>query len=45
MSRIFIKKETLTQVFYCEFCEIYKNNLFIEHLGTTASEVWYLKFK
>ena len=22
----FIKNETLTQVFYCEFCEIFKNN-------------------
>ena len=24
----FKKKETLTQVFFCEFCEIFKNNLF-----------------
>ena len=28
----FIKKETLTQVFSCEFCEIFENNFFIEHL-------------
>ena len=28
---IFIKKETLAQVFSCEFCEISKNNFFIEH--------------
>ena len=33
----FIKKETLAQVFYCEFCEISKNNFFTEHLWTTAS--------
>ena len=26
------KKETLAQVFSCEFCEISKNNFFIEHL-------------
>ena len=28
----FIKKETLAQVFSCEFCEISKNTFFIEHL-------------
>ena len=28
----FIKKEALAQVFSCEFCEISKNTLFIEHL-------------
>ena len=28
----FIKKETLVQEFYCEFCEISKNTFFIEHL-------------
>ena len=28
----FIKKETLTQVFSCEFCEISKNICFTEHL-------------
>ena len=33
----FIKKETLAQVFSCEFCEIFENNLFTEHLWTTAS--------
>ena len=27
----FIKKETLAQVFSCEFCEISKNTLFTEH--------------
>ena len=34
----FIKKETLAQVFSCEFCEISKNNFFTEHLWTTAPE-------
>ena len=34
----FIKKETLTQVFSCEFCETSKNTFFTEHLWTTTSE-------
>ena len=34
----FIKKETLAQVFSCEFCEIFKNIYFLEHLRATASE-------
>ena len=34
---IFIKKETVTQVFSCEFCEIFKNIFSIEHLRTTVS--------
>ena len=33
----FIKKEALTQVFLCEFCEISKNTFFTEHLWETAS--------
>ena len=33
----FIKKETLTQVFPCEFCEISKNTFFTEHLRATVS--------
>ena len=33
----FIKKETLAQVFSCEFCEIYKNTFFTEHLRAIAS--------
>ena len=37
--RNFIRKETLAQVFSCEFCEISKNTFFTEHLWTTASEV------
>ena len=28
----FIKKETLAQMFSCEFCEVVKNTFFIEHL-------------
>ena len=34
-----LKRETLAQVFSCEFCEISKNTFFTEHLRTTASEV------
>ena len=34
----FGKKETLAQVFPCEFCEIFKNTFYTEHLRTTASE-------
>ena len=33
----FIKKDTLAQVFSCEFCEISKNTFFVEHLWATAS--------
>ena len=33
----FIKKETLAQVFSCEFCEISKSTFFTEHLLATAS--------
>ena len=32
----FIKKETLAQVFSCEFCENFKNTFFTEHLWETA---------
>ena len=32
-------KETLVQVFSCEFCEIFKNTFFTEHFRTTASVI------
>ena len=32
-----IKKDTLAQVFYCEFGEMSKNTFFTEHLWTTAT--------
>ena len=35
----FIKKETLAQVFSCEFCEISKDTSFTELLWATASRV------
>ena len=38
----FIKKETLTQVFSCECCEISKNTFFTEHLWTTVSKSFLL---
>ena len=31
----FINKDALAQVFSFEFCEIFKNTLFIEHLRVT----------
>ena len=34
----FIEKDTLIQVFSCEFCEISKNTFFKEHLWTTPSD-------
>ena len=34
-----VKKETLAQVFSCEFCEIFKNSFFAEDLQMTASAV------
>ena len=33
----FVKKEALAQVFSCEFCEIFKNTFFTEHVWATAS--------
>ena len=36
----FIKKETLAQVFFCEFCEIFKNTFSKEHLRATASGIY-----
>ena len=39
----FNKKDTLAQVFSCEFCEISKNTFFTEHIWVTASEFIYLR--
>ena len=36
-TRNFIKKQVLTHVFSSEFCKIFKNTLFTEHLRATAS--------
>ena len=33
----FIKKETLAQVFSCEFCKTFKSTFFTEHLREIAS--------
>ena len=35
----FIKKETLAQVFFCEFCEISNKTFFIEHLRWLLLEI------
>ena len=34
----FIKKDTLAQVFFCEFCAIFKNTFFTEYIWMTASD-------
>ena len=34
----FIKNETLAQVFSSEFCEMFKNTYFIEHLSWQLDE-------
>ena len=41
---LLIEKETPTQVFFCEFSEIFKNTFFAEHLRKTAS-VFYRRKK
>ena len=33
----FVQKETLAQVFSCEFCKMFKNTYFLEHFWTRAS--------
>ena len=33
----FIKKDALAQEFSCEFCEIFKNTFFTEHLWVSVS--------
>ena len=38
----FTKKETLTQVFFCEFCKIFKNTFFTDHpLATASDALWF----
>ena len=39
---LFFKKETLAQVFSCEFCETSKNSFFTEHFLATASVIFAL---
>ena len=38
VSATLLKKETLAQVFSCEFCEIFKGTFFIEHLWASTSD-------
>ena len=38
-NKVDIKKETLTQMFSCEFCEISTNTFITEHLGLIASKM------
>ena len=37
----FINKDALAQVFSFEFCEIFKNTFFIEHLRVTFANSWW----
>ena len=39
-ATLLTKKLWLAQVFSCEFCEVFKNTFFTEHLRTTASILW-----
>ena len=41
----FIKKESLAQVFSCEFFEIFKSTFFTEHLRATASGYLRISFR
>ena len=38
----FVKKESLAQVFSCDFCEISKNNFFTKHLRAITSKNIYI---
>ena len=40
-----IKKKTPAQMFFCDFCTVFKNTLFIEHLHMATSDAsgFYLK--
>ena len=42
-ARNFIKKETLAQVFSCEFCEISRNTFSYRTLPVAASDFYTLK--
>ena len=39
LHEAFIEKETLAQVFFCEFCDIFKNPFLTENLRVTASDL------
>ena len=39
----FMKKELPTQVSSCEFCKIFRNSVFVEHLQTAASNIFFLR--
>ena len=41
--QLFLKKETLTQVFFCEIFEIFKNTFFTEHLRWLLLVFWLRK--
>ena len=34
-----VKKESVAQMFSCQFCEIFKNAIFTEHIRVTTSAI------
>ena len=44
-NKVFRSKETPPQVFSYEFCEVYENTYFMEHLRATTFSRWNLLFK
>ena len=42
VKKVFLKISHLAQIFACEFCEIFKNTFFTEHLRTTASIIRFI---
>ena len=45
LIKLFIKKETLAQVFFCEFCEISKKILFYRTPTSAASGIYVLEIR
>ena len=41
--QLYLKRGSLAQMFFCEFCKISKNTFFTEHLRITASVATVLK--
>ena len=41
----FIKNETLAQMFSCQFCDIFRNTFFTEHLQGVASALFWVEMK
>ena len=44
-QKLFIKKESLAQVFSCEFCKIFKNNFFLQNTSAACFCPWIVFFE